>query len=98
MELTNEQWAVLQPLIPQPRKRPDVDGGFLYTGYTQDLERRFREHLAGRGGMFTKLNRPVRMVYHETYATQRAALRREREIKRLSRAEKEELIGGSGGG
>lgn len=72
----------------------ECQGGRLYTGSTRDLERRFKEHLAGRGGMFTRLNRPVRMVYFEAYATQRAALRREREIKRLSRAEKEELIGG----
>jgi len=76
----------------------ECKGNRLYTGYTKDLERRFQEHLAGKGGMFTRLNRPVNMVYYETHETQRAALRREREIKRLSRAEKEELIRGSGGG
>ena len=76
----------------------ECKGNRLYTGYTKDLERRFQEHLAGKGGMFTRLNRPVKMVYYETHETQRAALRREREIKRLSRAEKEELIRGSSGG
>ncbi|MFQ6116902.1 MAG: GIY-YIG nuclease family protein [Candidatus Bipolaricaulia bacterium] len=70
----------------------ECEGNRLYTGYTRDLERRFEQHLAGRGGMFTRFNRPVNMVYYETHKTQRAALRREREIKRLSRAEKEELI------
>ena len=73
-------------------------GNRFYTGYTKDLGRRFQEHLAGRGGMFTRLNRPVRMVYYETHKTQRAALRREREIKRLSRVEKEELIHSFSGG
>ena len=74
-------------------------GNRLYTGYTKDLKRRFQEHLAGRGGMFTRLNRPVNMVYYETHKTQKAALRREREreITRLSRAEKEEMISGSEG-
>jgi putative endonuclease len=67
-------------------------GDRLYTGYTRNPQRRFQQHLAGRGGMFTSLNKPLRMVYYETHKTQRAALRREREIKRLSRPEKEELI------
>lgn len=70
----------------------ECEGNRFYTGYTKNLEGRFQQHLAGKGGMFTKLNKPVQMVYYETHRTQRAALRREREIKRLSRAEKEKLV------
>jgi putative endonuclease len=72
----------------------ECTGNRFYTGYTKNLEGRFEQHLAGRGGMFTRLNKPLRMVYYETHKTQRAALRRERQIKQLSRPEKEELIGG----
>lgn len=70
----------------------ECSGNRLYTGYAKNLEKRFQQHLVGRGGMFTRLNRPLKMVYYEIHRTQRAAMRREREIKRLSRTEKEELI------
>lgn len=70
-------------------------GNRLYTGYTKDLERRLEEHVAGRGGMFTRWNKPLRIVYFEIAKTQRAAMRREKEIKRLPRWKKEELISNS---
>lgn len=70
-------------------------GNRLYTGYTKDLERRLEEHVAGRGGMFTRWNKPLRIVYFEIAKTHRAAMRREKEIKRLPRWKKEELISNS---
>ena len=68
--------------------------GTLYTGYTNDLEARLRTHNGeGKGGAkYTRSRRPVTLVYHEEYAQKSEALRREYEIKKLSRAEKEKLI------
>ena len=66
--------------------------GSLYTGWTNDLGRRLREHSAGRGGKYTASHRPVRLVYFEPLADRCAALRREAAIKRLPRAEKLELL------
>lgn len=62
--------------------------GTLYTGWTSDLERRVREHNAGRGAKYTRPRRPVELAYWEKHDDKRAAQRREWEIKQLSRAEK----------
>ena len=64
----------------------------FYTGYTKDLARRMQNHNSGRGGKYTRARGPVRLLYHEEYRTRRAAMRREREIKKLSRKKKKELI------
>lgn len=66
--------------------------GTLYTGYTDDPERRLRVHNAGKGAKYTRSRRPVELVYRETLEDKSAALRREREIKRLNRAQKLNLI------
>ncbi len=61
----------------------------LYTGSTGDIEKRIREHNSSRGGAkYTRSRRPVRLVYVEACATLSIALRREAEIKKLSRAQK----------
>lgn len=62
--------------------------GTLYTGWTNDLERRLRAHNAGAGAKYTRARRPVELAYCEKCADKRAAMRREWEIKRLSRAQK----------
>lgn len=67
--------------------------GSLYTGWTNDLERRVREHNEGRGAKYTKSRRPVRLAYFETYETKEEAMRREYRIKRMSRREKLQMIG-----
>ncbi|WP_254766298.1 GIY-YIG nuclease family protein [Salinilacihabitans rarus] len=67
--------------------------GTLYTGYTTDLERRVAEHEAGDGAKYTRGRAPVEVVHSERYASKSAALSREHEIKSLSRAEKETLVG-----
>lgn len=62
--------------------------GSLYTGVTNDLNRRLAAHRAGTGARYTRGRLPVRLVYREARATRGAALRREAAIKRLPRAAK----------
>nr|WP_246282665.1 GIY-YIG nuclease family protein [Natronomonas halophila] len=67
--------------------------GSLYTGYTTDVERRVQEHDAGDGAKYTRGRTPVELVYSESFDSKSAAMSREYEIKQLSRAEKERLVG-----
>ena len=67
--------------------------GTLYTGYALDLDQRCAAHNAGRGARYTAGRRPVEVVYSEACDTVGAALKREHAIKRLSRIDKEALIG-----
>ena len=66
--------------------------GTLYTGWTNNLERRIEAHNAGRGAKYTKSRLPVTLVYYEFYESRQEAMSREWEIKQLSRAQKEMLI------
>ncbi len=67
--------------------------GTLYTGWTTDLERRVLEHNQGKkGSRYTRAKRPVRLVYSETFESRIAAMQREAQIKKLSRAQKLKLI------
>ncbi|HFD92833.1 MAG TPA: GIY-YIG nuclease family protein [Gammaproteobacteria bacterium] len=70
-----------------------ADSSF-YTGIAVDVDRRIDEHNAGRaaGARYTRGRRPVRLVYQERHASRSSACRREYEIKRLSRREKEILV------
>ena len=63
-----------------------------YTGSTNDVEKRFTDHLTGHGARYTKSHKPDKIVYHESLATKSKALKREAEIKKLSRKTKQELI------
>ena len=67
--------------------------GTLYTGSTNDVEKRLRAHQSGRGAKYTRSRLPVRLVYQEAVPDKSAALRREAAIKKLSRAQKLALIG-----
>ena len=64
----------------------------LYTGITNDMERRLEEHRTGRGAKYTKHRRPLRVRYTEYRGTKSAALKREAAIKSLDRVEKLALI------
>lgn len=66
--------------------------GSLYTGISNDPERRLEQHNAGKASKCTRVRRPVEMVFLEEAEDKAAALKREAAIKRLSRAEKDELI------
>ena len=70
-----------------------ADGTF-YTGWTTDLQRRVAAHNAGRGSRYTRLRRPVRLVYCERCSSRTEAMRREIALKRKRRAAKIELIAG----
>ena len=66
--------------------------GTLYCGWTNDLDRRVAAHNAGKGAKYTKSRRPVVLKYDESFSTRQEAMRREWEIKQLSRKEKLELV------
>lgn len=66
--------------------------GSLYTGWTNDLQRRVEAHNSGEGAKYTKSRLPVRLVYYEELETKKEAMRREWQIKHLTRAEKLLLI------
>ena len=66
--------------------------GSLYTGWTTDLERRLRTHNAGKGAKYTRSRLPVELVYREEFETRGEAMRREWQLKQLSRAEKLALL------
>ena len=66
----------------------------LYTGYTDDPERRLAVHNAGKGAKYTKSRLPVTLVYREECPDKSTALKREYAIKQLTKAEKETLCSG----
>lgn len=68
--------------------------GTLYTGWTNDLEKRMKAHNEGKGAKYTKNRRPVVLEYFEKYETKSQAMKREYEIKQMNRAQKLEIIEG----
>ena len=70
--------------------------GSLYTGISDDVLRRLAAHRAGKGAKYTRGRGPLELVYTQALPDKSAALRREAEIKRLRREEKEKLIAQGG--
>ena len=68
--------------------------GTLYTGVTNDLERRLAAHNAGRGARYTRARAPVAVVYREPAPDRGAAQRREHQIRRLGAVAKRLLAAG----
>ena len=66
--------------------------GSIYTGITTDVERRFKEHLDGKGGHYTKSTGVIEIIHTEQYKDKSATLKREAEIKSLRREKKLNLI------
>jgi putative endonuclease len=66
----------------------ECEDGSLYAGITTDVERRFLEHTRGIGSHFTRAKKAKRIVYVEQHPSRSSALKREAEIKRLSREKK----------
>lgn len=70
----------------------ECEDGTLYTGWTNNLEKRFATHCAGKGAKYTRSHKPKAIVYEESFDTPQAAMAREYQIKRMSRKKKLDLI------
>lgn len=66
--------------------------GSLYTGWTNDLEKRLKAHNRGVASKYTRARLPAELVYSEEWESKEAAMSREWHIKRLTREEKLKLI------
>ena len=66
--------------------------GTLYTGITTDVEKRLEAHRAGRGAKYTRGRGPLELVYRETCGSHSEALKREYQVKALTRLEKRKLM------
>ena len=67
--------------------------GSLYTGITTDVEKRVEIHRAGKGAKYTRGRKPLELVYRETCGSHSNALKRELAVKKLTRDQKEQMIG-----
>lgn len=70
----------------------ECNDGTYYTGWTNNIEKRIKNHNAKKGSKYTRVRTPVKLVYLETFDTKQEAMSREAKIKRLTRKEKEQLI------
>lgn len=70
----------------------ECGNGDLYTGMTNNLEKRIKEHKAGKGGKFTRSFKVRKLVYTEPCSDKSMALKRERQIKGWTRQKKLELL------
>ena len=66
--------------------------GTYYTGWTNNLEKRLKDHNEGRGAKYTKARLPVSLIYYEEFQTKEEAMRREYAIKHMTRKEKEKIM------
>ena len=68
--------------------------GTYYTGYTKNLSHRVKLHNKGKGAKYTRQRGPVKLAWHKKYAYFKLAFKKEIEVKRLTRQQKEKLVGG----
>lgn len=64
----------------------------FYIGTTNDVQKRLEAHNSGKGAKYTKIRRPVELLYFEDVETKSNALKRERELKKYSRTKKEQFL------
>ena len=69
-----------------------TDKNTLYTGQTNDLEKRLKQHGVGKGAKYMRAFKTFELVYTEELATLSQALKREWEIKQMAKEKKEELV------
>ena len=68
------------------------DDNSIYTGITNDLKKRFENHISGKGAKYLRGRKPLEIVYTENFQNRSMATKREIEIKKLNRRKKEILI------
>ncbi len=66
--------------------------GTFYTGYTKDLDARTKLHQNGNGAKYTRSHKPQKIAYTELFGSRGAAMKREREIKKLNHQQKLDLV------
>ncbi len=64
----------------------------LYCGYTDDVEKRYKQHISGKGAKFTRANKPLKLLYTKEFETKSQAQKEEYRIKHLTRKNKLQLI------
>lgn len=69
-----------------------IENGAFYCGYTDDLEKRFKAHMEGKGAKYTRANKPLKIVFSKEFGTKSEAMKEEIRIKKLSHKEKLTLI------
>ena len=69
-----------------------TSGNTLYTGQTNDLKKRLSKHRAGTGAKYMRLFKSFELVYQENFETRSEAMKREAEIKKLTKKQKEKLF------
>jgi len=72
-----------------------LENGHLYTGITTDIQRRFTEHLTGRGAKFLRGRKGLELVFSSAVGNRSSALKIEAAVKKLPKPRKESLIHGS---
>lgn len=70
----------------------ECSDGSLYAGITKNIARRIKQHSSGKGSRILRGKLPVKLVYQETHSDRSSALKREIQIKKLSRNEKMSLV------
>jgi putative endonuclease len=68
-----------------------IDGSF-YTGYTKNIDARVRLHTSGKGARYTKIHKPQKVAYFELFDSRAKAMRREKELKKMTHQQKMNLI------
>ena len=68
------------------------DDNTIYTGITNDLKKRFENHISGKGAKYLRGRKPLEIVYTENFQNRSMATKREIEVKKLNRRKKEALI------
>jgi putative endonuclease len=68
--------------------------GTYYCGWTKDVQHRLEMHNKGRGAKYTRMRRPVALVYYEELSSQSEAMQRERRLKQKTHEQKAKLIHG----
>ncbi len=90
MSLSEENLTVFYVYILETISKNGIKR--FYTGYTNNLYRRWNEHRSGKGAKFCRGKEYLELKYFEAYTNRKEAMKRELEIKTFSRKQKKKLI------